>query len=55
MMDITKIQKIIRKAIKELKITSEFDEEIIVALMSADLFREMSGITEEPRRGKQNS
>lgn len=51
-MDITKIQKLIRKSIKDFGITAKFDEEIIVALMSADLFREMSGMVDEPRKGK---
>ncbi len=40
--DITKIQKLIRKAIKDYGITAKYDEEIIVALMSVDLFREMN-------------
>lgn len=42
MTDITKIQKLIRKAIKDYSITAKYDEEILVAFLSVDLFREMS-------------
>ena len=42
MQDITKIQKLIRKAIKDYGITAKYDEEILVAFLSVDLFREIA-------------
>lgn len=41
-MDITKIQKIVRKAIKDYSITAKYDEEILVSFLSVDIFREIS-------------
>lgn len=41
-MDITKIQKILRKAIKDYAIKASVDEEILVSFLSVDIFREMA-------------
>lgn len=41
-MDITKIQRIIRKAIKDYGIKAKYDDEILVSFLSVDMFREMS-------------
>ncbi|SPF51217.1 hypothetical protein SBF1_50101 [Candidatus Desulfosporosinus infrequens] len=41
-MDITKIQKIVRKAIKDYAITAKYDEEILVSFLSVDIFREIN-------------
>lgn len=37
-MDILKIQKTIRKAIKDHKITAKHDEEVLVSLISVELY-----------------
>ncbi len=42
MQDITKIQKLIRKAIKDYGITAKYDEEVLVSFISVDLFREIA-------------
>ena len=40
-MDITKIQKIVRKAIKDYGIKATIDEEALVSFLSVDIFREI--------------
>jgi hypothetical protein len=40
-MDITKIQKILRKAIKDYSIKATIDEEALVAFLSVDMYREI--------------
>ncbi|MBC2723329.1 hypothetical protein [Desulfosporosinus sp.] len=40
-MDITKIQKIIRKAIKDYNIKAVIDEEALVAFLCVDIYREI--------------
>jgi len=41
-MDITKIQKIVRKSIKDYAITAKYDEEILISFLSVDIFREIN-------------
>lgn len=40
MMEISKVQKVIRKAIKDYAIESAIDEETLVAFLSVDIVRE---------------
>lgn len=40
-MDITKIQKVLRKAIKDYNVKSNIDEEALVAFVCVDIYREI--------------
>ena len=40
--DILKIQKTIRKAIKDYTITAKYDEEVLISLVSVDLYLNLS-------------
>lgn len=58
MLDITKIQKQIHKAIKDYSITSKYDEGVLVLFLLADIFREVNGMNaehEQPKRNKKPS